>query len=430
MIDLLPVPRDSFLCPCGAGPLAIDGFALPGMMPLAKTHCDNCRKHFHFHLHVGFCSGAGLGVEDATGIIHNAAAPGWYAHELDEMWASRGRPSPAVEIRGTFDPQGRDVVLVNTIDPTYGHNIARLFAVSSVRKFFPDSAIVVIVSRFTAWLVPDYADQVWVVDAPLRELHLANDKVEALVRDLAGKAARLRYAPIFYGNTVQIADFTKIKPFDAQSLDDVLPARLVFNWREDRCWTHLGRALPPQEAVAEQLRMTATLFDAIRREIPDLQVTVTGYGRHGKFADWIEDLRITQQTDEAEINWVRRYARAHVALGMHGSNMHLPSAHAAGAIEIVPTAYWATAHETWEWVNHHKAQHALQRYQKLAQSTSLSDVVSITFIHLRRMQAGAVFQILSHIPDPLERQRLVLHAHAVIKGGYPLIVKDAQGNPL
>jgi hypothetical protein len=430
MIDLLPVPRDSFLCPCGAGPVTVDGFALPGMMPLAKTRCETCNRRFLFHLHTGFCSGSSLAIEEATGALHNLATASWYAYEMQQMWASRNRSSPAVTVRGAFDSQGRDVVLVNTMDPTYGHNIARLFAVSSVKRLFPDSAIVVIVGRFAAWLVPNSADQIWVVDAPLREMHLYNAQVDALTQELARKSARLRYAPIFYGNNVNIEDFTKQPPYAVKSLEDILPARLVYNWREDRCWTYLGRQMPPQEAVADQLRMASLLFEAVRKEIPDLQVTVTGYGKYGKFADWIEDLRILRQTDEAEQAWVRRYARAHVALGIHGSNMHLPSAHAAGSIEIVPPALWYTAHDTWEWVNRHNANNALQRYLKLPTSTSLSDFASIVFSHLRRLQASALFGLLGRIQDVHERERLMVHAFPVLQGGRVLSVTDSDGRPL
>lgn len=430
MIDLLPVPQDRFHCPCGAAELVVDGFSLPGMMPLARARCPACGRRFACHLHVGFCSSATLMVEEASGEIANSMAPDWYAWELQQMWQSRGRPSPAVEIRGEPIAAGRDVVIVNTLDPTYGHNIARMFAVPSVRRFNPDAAIVVIASRFMAWLTPECADQIWVVDAPLRELHLANDTVDAMAAELARRAARLRYSPLFYSLAVRIEDFTKINPFDATSMDDVLPARMAFNWREDRCWTQAGRPLPPDQAVAEQLRLTTLLFETLRREISDLEVTVTGYGRSGIFPGWVEDLRILEQTDEAEREWVRRYARSHLVMGMHGSHMHLPSAHAAGGIEIVPTAYWATSAETWEWVNHNSAQHALQRYLKIAHSTSVSDVVSIAFMQLRRMQAGAAFRVMSRLPDAQARERLAVLAHQAIQGGYPLQVTDKDGNPI
>lgn len=430
MIDLLPVPRDGFHCPCGAGPVAVDGFALPGMMPLARTHCEACRKRFLFHLHLGFSSSASIGIDEATGDLHNTAGADWYCYEVKQMWDSRHRVSPPVEVRGALDAQGADIVLVNSLDPTYGHNIARMFAVASVRRFYPDSAIVVITSRATAWLVPDYVDQTWVVDAPLRELHLYNDQVDRLAQELLARAARVRYAPIFYGNSVNIEDFTKQPPFSARTLDDTLPARLVLNWREDRCWTHLGRELPPQEAVADQLRTASLLFEALRRRIPDLQVTVTGYGRFGRFADWIEDLRIVERTDEAEQTWVRRYARAHVTMGIHGSNMHLPSAHAAGSIEIIPSSLWYTAQDTWEWVNRHTAHSALQRYLKLPHSTSLSDIASIVFSHLRRMQAGAAFHLLNATNDVRERERLMVHVFPALQGGGTITVIDQDGRPL
>lgn len=430
MIDLLPVPQDRFLCPCGGGAMQADGFWLPGMMPLARCRCGVCGKRWLHHLHVGFAGSSNLALEEATGAMHNTITLGWYAAELEAMWRSRDRPAPRVDVRGALDAQGRDVVLINTLDPTYGHNIARLFAVTSVKQLYPESAVIVIAARFTAWLVPESVDQIWVVDAPLRELHLANSTVDALTQELMRKASRLRYAPIFYGAPVRIEDFTKQKPFEAQSLADVLPARLTFNWREDRCWTYLSRALPPAEALDDQLRLATLLFQRLRREIPDLEIAVTGYGRHGRFPDWVEDLRITEQTDAAEREWVRRYARSHLVMGVHGSNMHLPCAHAAGSIEITPNWLWNNAFDTWEWVNHVPANIALGRYLKIPQSTSLSEMASIAFILIRRMQTQAVYHLMGSLSDPSDRERLMIHAFPAVSGGYPIAIEGADGKPL
>jgi hypothetical protein len=41
-------------------------------------------------------------------------------------------------------------------------------------------------------------------------------------------------------------------------------------------------------------------------------------------------------SEEVERAWVKAYAGSQVVVGVHGSNMLLPTAHAAGCVEILP----------------------------------------------------------------------------------------------
>jgi len=40
--------------------------------------------------------------------------------------------------------------------------------------------------------------------------------------------------------------------------------------------------------------------------------------------------------DDIERSWCETYAKSQVVIGVHGSNMLLPTAHAAGCVEILP----------------------------------------------------------------------------------------------
>ena len=44
--------------------------------------------------------------------------------------------------------------------------------------------------------------------------------------------------------------------------------------------------------------------------------------------------------DAAERGWCERYAASHVVVGVHGSNMLLPSAHAGGVVELIGPERW------------------------------------------------------------------------------------------
>jgi hypothetical protein len=74
----------------------------------------------------------------------------------------------------------------------------------------------------------------------------------------------------------------------------------------------------------------------IRKSIPDVRFTVVGLAEGGGLSDLATDLRTRQMDDAVERSWVEAYAASQIVVGVHGSNMLLPTAHAAGCIEILP----------------------------------------------------------------------------------------------
>jgi len=78
----------------------------------------------------------------------------------------------------------------------------------------------------------------------------------------------------------------------------------------------------------------------LRGEFPLLDFAVAGIGKASGLPDWISDLRLTKLDVKAERAWCERYAESHLVIGVHGSNMLLPSAHAGGVIELISEERW------------------------------------------------------------------------------------------
>jgi hypothetical protein len=70
--------------------------------------------------------------------------------------------------------------------------------------------------------------------------------------------------------------------------------------------------------------------------IPNLRVVIVGLGRTGSFPKEFVDLRQASMTAVSERLWCAEYARSHVVLGVHGSNMLLPSALAGAVVDLLP----------------------------------------------------------------------------------------------
>jgi hypothetical protein len=74
----------------------------------------------------------------------------------------------------------------------------------------------------------------------------------------------------------------------------------------------------------------------ILRKLPNADFWVVGLGTTGNFSGYARDERTHIINDSVERDWCSVYAHSHIVIGVHGSNMLLPTAHAAGCVEILP----------------------------------------------------------------------------------------------
>jgi hypothetical protein len=68
--------------------------------------------------------------------------------------------------------------------------------------------------------------------------------------------------------------------------------------------------------------------------------SIAGLGKYAKFPTFIKDERVTIFTEEAEKKLCSIYAESKLVLGVHGSGMLLPSAHAGMTISLMPSRRW------------------------------------------------------------------------------------------
>ena len=85
------------------------------------------------------------------------------------------------------------------------------------------------------------------------------------------------------------------------------------------------------------------LAEALRRDLPEIDFAVAGLSggdARGELPEWVGDLRRASFDADAEPALCERYAASHVVVGVHGSNMLLPSAHAGGVVEFLGRERW------------------------------------------------------------------------------------------
>ena len=88
--------------------------------------------------------------------------------------------------------------------------------------------------------------------------------------------------------------------------------------------------------VARQNYLINKTARLIKKQIPEAKIIATGLGKTGTLQRQIFDNRVSQILPETEEQWNAIFANSQLVIGVHGSNMLIPSYLAAGFINIVP----------------------------------------------------------------------------------------------
>lgn len=351
LIPLKPALYADFPCPsCGATAIEARGTVFPGVHVLGDYRCDACGLEFLRDLPVGFAVQHPVAIGRADGRLFNpSGAEPWLHGPL--LQAYRAPSNAPVTVERIVRRTARRVVVLNTLDFLYGHVLLKLFNAQAYLDRYPDRGLVIILPRMYAWLAPPEAAEVWLVDLRLGQAHGWYTRFNAWVQerlaaydevDLARGYAHPEQAGL------DIARFAGIPAFDPARFD-ALPPHITFVARQDRLWfaSDLGelchRALNKlglkglgRWYVRRQDRLMRRTMRAVRRVEPRATFTVVGLARPGGYGTLARDLRTERMDEATERAWCQAYAQSHVVVGVHGSNMLLPTAFAAACVEVLP----------------------------------------------------------------------------------------------
>lgn len=325
MIDLA-APRIEAGCPACAGPLAAEGWYMPGMRTLARARCTACGKLWFADLPVGQGIHTPMLLDPETGAVHDAAGAGWFADWLRDSYKARRPDMAGLEVR-RHRAAGAAPVLLNCIDTLYGHSLLKLLNA----QLYLDKGLdlILLVQPCLLPLIPDGVAETWLVDLPLKEGTRWSDSLAAAIAAEARRFPALTLAPAHshpHPSDIAIERFSKTAPFPLDAWAS-RPPKITFIWRDDRRWA---------PGLRGQSGAVAALFEALRRRLPGLEAAVAGLATPGGLPGWIADRRTPSPGPEEERAWLQLYADSHAVVGVHGSNMLLPSAHAGAAFDLMP----------------------------------------------------------------------------------------------
>ena len=364
MIPLHPLPEADHECPYCRVRLSVEGWHIPGMRCLADLRCARCRREFYGDLAAGQALYTPMLLEKATGAVYDPHGVEWFAEWLRASYALRSDAPVPFDVHEHV-PVTRRVVLLNCLDTLYGHSLLKLLNAQRYLDCRTDVDLIVIVPSFLAWMVPDGVAQVWTVGLPLRR---GTEWNEWLAREIRRRVEAFESASLSHAlshprpDDYRIERFTRVEPFPLDEWDARLKRPTVtFIWRDDRPWRAPNGDAPPSRrerlgqlirrpsdssgahSSGAQGRLVSVLAEALRRDWPALDFAVAGLSETGSndgLPAWVEDLRRPATDEDGERRWCERYAASHVVVGVHGSNMLLPTAHAGGLVELIGPERW------------------------------------------------------------------------------------------
>ena len=286
-------------------------------------------------------------------------------------------------------------MLLNCLDTLYGHSLLKLLNAQYYLDHHPDLDLVVLVPRFLRWMVPDGAAAIWTVDWPLRRGTEWNDWLAAELHRRLNGLVDCWLSVAFshpYPGDYDIERFTRVQPFPIEEWDTRLEqTTATFIWREDRVWRNLrryersqgvnewlkGKLGLTQDPLDEQKERVVAFAQALQETFRQVDFAVVGMGHRGGLPGSILDLRTLHMNEDVEREWCERYAQSHVVVGVHGSNMLLPSAHAGAVIELVPGERWTNLVQDML-PTAQDAREAMCRYRFLPLNSSPTTVAEVT----------------------------------------------------
>ncbi len=377
MVQLKPLVESNVVCLGDGRRIPADALCWQGIhVGAVCKDCENRLKIFR-DLPVGHSAHWAYEADLQSKQMTGPDGVKWLSQPLFESLLN---PSPdEIPVKREIIRSTRDVIILNCLDMMYGHCLLKLLNASRHLEDNPERGLVVLIPSFLRWLVPDGVAEIWSIPLGLKAMKNFYPAIDRQIDTFCEDYDSIWLSEAFsHPSRFQISDYTRISPHNFKQERDLI----TFIWREDRLWLppypakKLRKAGLQSWAFAWQRRKVVKLFRKIRQHFPKTRFAVAGLGTACHFPEWIEDHR-TDRFDEAlEKRTAQLYADSRIVIGVHGSNMLLPSALAGMTLDLIPDDKWNN-HPQDTLPRSHDARVGAFLYRFIPSSCSLNSTVSV-----------------------------------------------------
>jgi hypothetical protein len=352
MIQIKPYISTECSCVCG-GEFSFSELVWQGLHVCEKLKCERCGTERINSLPVNQSFLNPLTFYPATGSVYDAdgidVKDNWFSIKLKSV----SKPvDEQVNIKIEKFSDHKEVLILNTLDYVYGHSLLYLLNLQRLAATARNIGIIVIIQPMMRWLVPENGiAEIWTVQLGFQKFNNyypdLSEKINSALR-LYDVVWLSKGHPIPTNENIHIELFTRIIPYNF--VKEPLNRRITFIWREDpdRLWVRNIYLLKgfkklgfKRLLIPLQFFRVASLFRYLNRKLGNrFTYSVAGLGTFGKFPSFINDNRVSEFNEETERVLCRIYSESLLVIGVHGSNLLLPSAHAGMTLSLMPSKRW------------------------------------------------------------------------------------------
>lgn len=342
MLEIKPIIQQNSSCPHCQTDLKSKDILWQGMHVCVNSRCPNCEAKIVEDLRVSHAIKHSYQIDlDKKLLFGSSQSKQWLGEPLFNSLQNPQENS--IEITQEIFQEHRQVIILNCIDFLYGHCLLKLLNVHRHLQNQADYGLIVIIPKLLRWMVPEGVAEIWVVDISLKNSQTYYKSIEEFVNRQLERFGKVYISKAYsHPSNFNITDFTRIEQHNLDS--DKF--KITFIWREDRIWINpmiakiLKKVKLQEVALFLQNRKIQRLFRNLKFKLTYAEFAVVGLGTTTKFPDWIQDIRVNKFDETQEKIACQYYRDSRLVIGIHGSNMLIPSAHAGMTIDLMPKKRW------------------------------------------------------------------------------------------
>ncbi|NJN92444.1 MAG: hypothetical protein HC878_20170 [Leptolyngbyaceae cyanobacterium SL_5_14] len=320
----------SLNCPKDDTKLEIKNVLIPGMRCLADTVCPQCKARYYVDLPTGHALWSAIALNQDTAECYDPRSSGWFGELLRKSFLNPVEDEITPTVHKFFG--AKRIVIVNCLDFLYGHCLLKLLNVQRHLDQSPELGCCVLVPSQLVHLVPDGISEIWEIPLPIKDGWKWYFSLQKWIEQQAAQRDDIFLSPVYShpsNRTYDLRRFVRNLPDISSEICGDSPI-LLFSYREDRLWG---------KNVADQQRNIQLLYNTLVETFPSLIFVLVGFGKQNQIhytKGKIIDLRSNSFSVDLDRLWLRYMSAADCAIGVHGSNMLLPSGLSKATIELMP----------------------------------------------------------------------------------------------
>lgn len=390
MIKIKPDFNKQVQCPICNNICRFKEIHFTGMRVIAEYECKSCNDTLYTDLPAGhgFYYETNYLEKADKGYIDDKGGQ-WFLNALKKTVFNRNEHDVHI-LKKTKEHD--KLVILSAVDSYFGHAVLRLMTSAYYKREHSDTDILLIYNKQLKWMVPEFIDNLIECSIPFKLSEQWIINLDSAVREIADAYESVYiatdYAHLYKNKQIEV--FTGIPVKKPEDIFLQKNPCIGFIWREDRLWIDNERLSQAANIIRKRLGIDVSALlirqqynkimkcmKIIRKQYPQGRIYIAGFGKQMKFPKWVEDMRVLKPSEETEKIWCERYSNTTITIGLHGSNMILPSAYSAMVLDIIPEWKWYNVLEDIIIQRSDNPYDTLFRYRMIPKKTTTSEIASI-----------------------------------------------------